>query len=884
MSQSTISKQAESYAEVIVEQIASNFHDLQDKVKACDELKDVRKEYDAISPSDDTLMTIDDAKKRLEIIENHIGDLICDKHNTVEPLAVGLFGEWGSGKTHQLKLIQQKITQRSTLTKEQQDTFPLDSKDKEDTFPQITIPIFFNAWRFEKEEHIIIPLFQTLLHAVENYERSFKNKIGRSLKSTLFHLKNVLFSLHKGMSVSSVYSTIQGVLTNDPEKMAEISKILNLEPVKENAQSITNREQVGEQTLTELLKPDQLESIYLNIPQWIEKITLFEKVNFVFLIDDLDRCLPENTLKMLESIKLFLDVPSCAFVLAVDDDVVERGVVHHYRDYLQQNNNTIVYMDKKEVSDDNSQRQELPITGHEYLEKMIQLPMRLPVIDTDNVRKFLEEHSGNWIEEVDREYKGELEEWEKFNKALQITDNIRTESAHSKDKPKKASMGILDFLSDAIPPKPRKIKRTAKLFESKIQLLHVMKLKGKCSYELLAKMTLLELFAPKILRFIQNNDYAETYKALYDFHYVNDMDERKKKNTLHDTVEIKKFIDKNTDYTQEHKDRYIKLIEMIAEHHSSRMVFDLSTVFSKSEEYEPLKVAIEYRESSTLDTSLKDTQDSTMLDEVMVSQLFLEDNPATWGATLRTHKKILTNSQIGSLIEIAKEKEDSKFNSLSFIANPEWVGQLSKYVDNDTYKILLKASHEARFKSIGEEKIQIDSFQVTFAEYDKYCEVVDGVEKPKDNDWGRGRRPVINVSWKDANRYIDWLNTEKLGAMYALPSKEQWEIACSKDSGKKWHFGNKEEELINYAWYSVNSEGKTHRVGELKFNDWKLYDMHGNVWEWCEDLYDEDKDTKVLKGGSWDNYAFITQTSNSIGFNPRISSINAGFRLLRTLH
>ncbi|HIP28214.1 MAG TPA: hypothetical protein EYG82_03465 [Sulfurovum sp.] len=881
MGKSNISEQAEKYAEVIVGQIAGNFSSLHRYVDANTKVKEARKNFRESLPSntngkdfiekviDKTFSKSSTITKLLEAQDRlDKANIEKQKYSTYEPLAVGLFGEWGSGKTHQLKLIEDELY-----------TNPLQENG------WYTVPVFFNAWRFEKEEHIILPLFKTLLSVVENLERDHETteNIQQSWRSLKIQLKSIKASMLDGFGMpESTYNTalnvIQGNLVEAGMSIYDVKKVLK------KSKALSDKKLVGEQSLTQLLKPDQLESIYLNIPKWIEEITLLHQVNFVFLIDDLDRCLPENTLKMLESIKLFLDVPSCAFVLAVDDDVVERGVVHHYRDYLQQNNNTIVYMDKKEVSDDNSQRQEPPITGHEYLEKMIQLPMRLPVIDTDNVRKFLEEHSGNWIEEVDREYKGELEEWEKFNKALQITDNIRTESAHSKDKPKKASMGILDFLSDAIPPKPRKIKRTAKLFESKIQLLHVMKLKGKCSYELLAKMTLLELFAPKILRFIQNNDYAETYKALYDFHYVNDMDERKKKNTLHDTVEIKKFIDKNTDYTQEHKDRYIKLIEMIAEHHSSRMVFDLSTVFSKSEEYEPLKVAIEYRESSTLDTSLKDTQDSTMLDEVMVSQLFLEDNPATWGATLRTHKKILTNSQIGSLIEIAKEKEDSKFNNLSFIANPEWVGQLSKYVDNDTYKILLKASHEARFKSIGEEKIQIDSFQVTFAEYDKYCEVVDGVEKPKDNDWGRGRRPVINVSWKDANRYIDWLNTEKLGAMYALPSKEQWEIACSKDSGKKWHFGNKEEELINYAWYSVNSEGKTHRVGELKFNDWKLYDMHGNVWEWCEDLYDEDKDTKVLKGGSWDNYAFITQTSNSIGFNPRISSINAGFRLLRTLH
>jgi len=432
MGKSTISKQAESYAEVIVGQIASNFHDLHDKVNACEELKDVRKKYDAISPNDDTLMTLDDAKKRLEIIENHIGDLICDKHNTVEPLAVGLFGEWGSGKTHQLKLIQQKILER-----------PINLEDKQDTFPQITIPVFFNAWRFEKEEHIIIPLFKTLLVAIENYERTLSSTVQRSLKSLVFHMKNVLMSAHKGISLGSIVKTAKGVVTEDVEALAEFSNILNPKEVIKAGQQKTNTEQVGEQTLTELLKSDPLESIYLNIPQWIEKITLFENVNFVFLIDDLDRCLPENTLKMLESIKLFLDVPSCAFVLAVDDDVVERGVVHHYRDYLS------IYHNKDTEDAKGVLQHELPITGHEYLEKMIQLPIRLPVIDTVNVREFLEEHSQGWLKYLKTdEGQSQLEPLDMTERKIEIH--------------KAPYEVLLDFFESRIPPKPRKIKREIK--------------------------------------------------------------------------------------------------------------------------------------------------------------------------------------------------------------------------------------------------------------------------------------------------------------------------------------------------------------------------------------------------------------------------------------
>jgi len=288
MCTSTIGKQAENYAEVIVGQIVNNFETLYTTVEKCEELKEAKSEYDKASPTDKTLTTIDALQKRVEIIEMHLGDVVCDGYSSIEPLAVGLFGEWGSGKTHQLKLIKKTL-----LSRELKEGMP------------VVIPVFFNAWRFEKEEHIILPLFQTLLDAVENHERTFGKKMGRTFKSTVYHLKNVLLSLHQGINWSSAYKTARGVLSNNLEDMREVSSILDADKVNKKAKEKTDKEQVGEQTLTQLLQPDQLQSIYLNIPQWIEKITLFEDVNFVFLIDDLDRCLPENTLKMLESIKLF---------------------------------------------------------------------------------------------------------------------------------------------------------------------------------------------------------------------------------------------------------------------------------------------------------------------------------------------------------------------------------------------------------------------------------------------------------------------------------------------------------------------------------------------------------------------------------------------------
>jgi hypothetical protein len=114
---------------------------------------------------------------------------------------------------------------------------------------------------------------------------------------------------------------------------------------------------------------EEYESKYFNIHTELKDFA--RTVPTVFLIDDLDRCLPDNVLKTLESIKLFLDIPGFAFVLAVDDDVVERGILYKYKDYGNADNLSSL------------------ITGSEYLEKIISLPFKIPHIGASDSRAFL---------------------------------------------------------------------------------------------------------------------------------------------------------------------------------------------------------------------------------------------------------------------------------------------------------------------------------------------------------------------------------------------------------------------------------------------------------------------------------------------------------------
>ncbi len=185
-------------------------------------------------------------------------------------------------------------------------------------------------------------------------------------------------------------------------------------------------------------------------------------------------------------------------------------------------------------------------------------------------------------------------------------------------------------------------------------------------------------------------------------------------------------------------------------------------------------------------------------------------------------------------------------------------------------------------------------YPVTFDEYDTYCAHT-GKEKPKDKGWGRGTRPVIHVSWHDAQEYCKWL-FETTGKQYRLPSESEWEYAArggNVSKGYKFSGGN---ELDKVAWNKGNSNGKTQPVGQLAANEIGLHDMSGNVWEWCQDAWHKDykgapadgsawekggDDTvRVLRGGSWHYYDLNLHRSAGRSLNvPTNRNLIYGFRL-----
>lgn len=130
--------------------------------------------------------------------------------------------------------------------------------------------------------------------------------------------------------------------------------------------------------------------------------------------------------------------------------------------------------------------------------------------------------------------------------------------------------------------------------------------------------------------------------------------------------------------------------------------------------------------------------------------------------------------------------------------------------------------------------------------------------------WFKGDNlPVENVSWYDCQAFC-----KKLGGLVRLPTEAEWEYACRAGTTTVYHTGDDEEALSRAGWYYTNSGGQTRPVGELTPNAWGLYDMHGNVWEWCADWHDEYSKEEVAKGpcgpfaGSVEFYAAARGTSS----------------------
>ena len=160
------------------------------------------------------------------------------------------------------------------------------------------------------------------------------------------------------------------------------------------------------------------------------------------------------------------------------------------------------------------------------------------------------------------------------------------------------------------------------------------------------------------------------------------------------------------------------------------------------------------------------------------------------------------------------------------------------------------------------------------------------------------QHPVVYVSWEDAAAFCQWL-TSKEGETYRLPTEAEWEFACRAGSTTRFHFGDDDTQLDRYAWYRNNRGGSTKPVGQKLANGFGLFDVHGNVGEWCSDWCETDYyrssppddprgpssgTRRIVRGGTWNSLGPVTRSADrTFLFLPTVRDKCWGFRVARTI-
>ncbi len=359
-----------------------------------------------------------------------------------EALVVSVYGEWGVGKTRTLRNIEGYFRD---LSAKPGDYF--------------YIPVFFSPWRYEREEHLIVPLLKTIEQVVKTTQppyRAIKKGLNKSTK--IF----ADFAIAVAAGIKFKFGLPGAALEVNGKSM--LDKARNT-------------------------RANQCDSLYYGAFKQLDTLGLDETLRFVVLIDDLDRCLPEKAVEMLESIKLFLNLKNFSFVLAVDEEVVERGINHRYRDYL---------FSRPQGDDGKPEEPDAfapPISGSEYLEKIVHVPVYLPLWSKKSAQKFLTDTFEDFFSLTDVKLTEQTNQDEKHRTDLALKPEQSTE--------KQTDEALLNLFLDALPPVPRKLIRAVEGTRLKVDRLR--QLGGQdISTLLVARLTILQQLYPALYRLLRN--------------------------------------------------------------------------------------------------------------------------------------------------------------------------------------------------------------------------------------------------------------------------------------------------------------------------------------------------------------------------------------------
>lgn len=629
-------------------------------------------------------------------------------------LVVGIFGEWGSGKSTLLNEIGaqfEKLSEGDLLSERS----------------TVTVPVRFNPWRYEKESHLIVPLLKVTqatlkkhLDSIEKEEESFWQHL--RLEGYVFSFSSLpSLSSDKEIARENKRNRIVSVLKK-ASRLFGISAISMTSMIKlkaglpgfgsiefsgkdaaDSAKSLMDMVDSRGKKNRKLAAIEALESHYYAFESGLKDITRptssgnarKEKLNFLFLIDDLDRCLPEKAVEMLESIKLFLDVPGCAFAIALDDEVVERGIQHRYRDYI---------FEQHRNGHCNNGDHAPPITGAEYLEKIIQLPFRLPLPTEDQLKELLKNRFPNMLGDIRIGFdsEGRSVYTGRYLKARGVVgDNGKAERVLGN-----IQSPLLLFLMAVVPWVPRKLIRAAELVQLTQSLTRDRSL-NNIDEIALARYIVLQLFAPQLYRYTRVH-FKDIFRLLKQ--WKDDFPNDWRRNDFPEQLYLlivgdyeKCNLQRELDITTKknfklYRSVWGKILKMIIEVRNGRMDFDPMALVAMDDDYgetflvhkyfclsdeltSTSRGVRKYQKLSSENSSLDEFVDVVEINnDEFIDQLFGSDESIWRSALARDYLqgKMIGEITFEAIIARLIEEKDKK----NFAMNIDWLVNLSKYIDS----------------------------------------------------------------------------------------------------------------------------------------------------------------------------------------------------------
>ena len=736
---------------------------------------------------------------------SHYAEVLTDVVLTTDtPITIGVFGAWGSGKTSLMRLVAEQLINRRTVGH------------------RWARVVWFNAWQYERDQGALWRAL--LLRVLEGLE---SNQLSEKDTQQIADWRMRLYT--------DVQRTETGSIHVDWPKLGKgaLHLGLSLIPSPSTFLQLVQLLQGETGTLEEIISAFQrertevyrrqlmlLEEFQGGFAHLVREYVWSRNGLLVVFIDDLDRCLPERAVEVLEAIKLFLDVPGCVFFLAVDQDVIERVVRVQYASYL--------------VGEDESTGK-VPIAGQSYLEKIVQLPFHLPPLEDDQIAAFIDQHD-----------------------PLMLPD-------------------CRDILALGLDPNPRVVKRTLNIFRLLLKLAEhrvAADTMGPIVPGLLAKMVVIQARYRDLYRdlleypnLIQDLEWAaregmEVQRAVSPLP-PHGGDERERRPEPVEGAETVTLLERYlrykpllrmlragpafADLTRGQINTYIYLTRTTSEEAGRASEVEAARLWQDllSNDLTRLRAAVAAVQVEGLTDDYVEAL-MRLLEPGAEASPMQRISAGTALAYLGDPRDFDEMVDIpGGEFKCGEQGEPTYVMAYRISRYPITNGQYARFLaENPTYPV-------PRVEEAWGEPYNWDAEKRTYPE-------------------GRANHPVVLVSWEDAIAYCEWAGVR-------LPTEAEWEKAARGEDGRTYPWGDEfDPQRANVRESGV---GSTTPVGVYPdgASPYGLLDCAGNVWEWTTSQVGDNQ--IVIRGGSWNFYAEDARCFARDHSRPDHRSNRIGFRV-----